>query len=398
MNPLLKTYLSFSLLFLLSTGHNSFRSAQLVKPEKVYRIVYEIQTDEWYQQQAMLWKKEIDKNPANAEAWMNYYNANRYANFDNIDAKERQEKLNRIIEDMGKAIPNSYEFYVLKFKTSGDFKDISLIEKAYALNPERPDTYYDLLTFYAIKGETDKFDEFCEKLYRSKDIAPWLMNYNYNVLMSTEPNAILITNGDNDTYPAWLLQRVKGIRPDVTILNISLTSVQSYFEHTVNSKEIDLDYSAIQARAKKKAGSYYPAALMQEMVPELYKKYPQYPLYFALTVYPNYIEACKENLYAVGLAFRYNKKRMDNIALIKKNLEQNFVLDYLKFDYIGDQYPGKRLSAKMNLNYISPLMLLAEHYYLSGDVQRAQQWKNFALTLAEKDGNKETIEDIKNKF
>ena len=397
MNSILKVHLLLSLL-LLATGLSSLRAAQFNKPEKVYRIVYEIRSDEWYQQQAALWKKEIERNPGNAEAWMNYYNANRYANFDNIDAKERNKKLSRIIEDMAKAIPNTYEFYLLKYKTSGDFNDMSAIEKAYALDPQRPDTYYDFLTCYAIKGDVNKFNEFCEKLYHSMDISPWLMNYNYNVLLSTEPNAILITNGDNDTYPVWLLQQVKNIRPDVTILNISLTTIQSYFENAVKSKKISVDYKTIETRAKKKDAAYYPAALMEALVAELYEKYPQYPLYFAVTVYPNSIEAYKENLYAVGLALRYNKKRMDNIALIKKNLEQNFILDHLKFDYADEQQPGKRLAAKMNLNYISPMMLLAEHYFLSGDQEKAQQWKKFALDLAEKSGNKETIEEIKKKF
>jgi hypothetical protein len=398
MNQPVKTTFKFLLLFILVTTQSSLPAAQIIVPEKVYRIVYEIQTDEWYQQQAVLWKKEIDKNPQNAEAWMNYYNANRYANFDNVKSQDRQEKLNRIIEDMGKVIPGSYEYYILKFKTDSDLNNMSLIEKAYALDPARPDAYYDLLTWYALKGDESKFDEFCAKLYRSKDIAPWLMSYNYNVLMSTEANAILITNGDNDTYPAWLLQRVKGIRPDVSILNISLTSIQSYFENAVKSKKIVLDYETIQTRAKQKGAAYFPAALIQELVPELTKKYPQYPVYFALTVYSNYIEPFKENLYAVGLAFRYNEKRMDNLALIKKNLEQNFTLDYLKFDYPGDQYPGKRLAAKMNLNYISPIMLLAEHYYLSGDQEKAQQWKKFALNLAETAGNKEAEDEINNTF
>ena len=30
-------------------------------PQKVYRIVYEQQSNEWYKTQAELWKKEIDK-------------------------------------------------------------------------------------------------------------------------------------------------------------------------------------------------------------------------------------------------------------------------------------------------------------------------------------------------
>ncbi|MGH7519987.1 MAG: glycosyltransferase family 117 protein [Gemmatimonadales bacterium] len=55
-------------------------------------------------------------------------------------------------------------------------------------------------------------------------------DYARDVLQSVDPYALIITTGDNDTFPLWHAQEVEGVRRDVSVMVLSLANTNWYLD------------------------------------------------------------------------------------------------------------------------------------------------------------------------
>jgi hypothetical protein len=354
------------------------------KPLQVKSIAAEPKSNEWYVEQAGAWKKEVDKNPKNANAWLNYYRASRYADFGGSPfdwAADKQALMNRIVAGMEKNVPNTFEYYTCRIGQLGirdTEENFRLSSAAYKLNPRDAGIVENLINYHEVKNNKAELSRYYKELGTLGRFDFTLQEYNFNLLMSVEKNAVLITGGDNDTYPSRYLQVVKNVRPDITLINIYLAAASAeYLNSRLKEKNIGMKPAPAADLKRESIDSY-----LKQLITGIRKSNPSVPLYMATTA--GCEELFADSLYCTGLAYAYSETKMDNLSLLKANVEERFHLDYLRPDFFLE-VSSSRLADQLKSNYITPFGMLYRYCRNTGKPsERLAFYKEFFITQAMK--------------
>jgi len=336
---------------------------------------HSIMPSEWYIEQSNLWHAKSNENPSDPKAWFNYYKAARYA-------KYPQNELDQIISDMKTHVSKSFLFDLVDAWNLGYDEDgLMSLEKAYQKDPDNPLTYGNFMVFYELLRKQDQKEVFAKKLYNSHFIPQGLLNYSYNVLMSVEKDGYLFTQGDNTTIPLWIMQDALDIRKDIKILNTDLLAQDEYRNQIFLEESIK--YNPENLLASTANDGIVP------LLKQLPVQNPGDKFYYALTIPNENIQEVRNQLYVVGLASQASQENIDNIAIIKKNMEKEFLLDYLKVNFNGEnEYSTSRV---LSQNYLIPIILLNEHYRKSGELEKAEEWSQLALKISQDRGKQQEV-------
>ncbi len=143
--------------------------------------------------------------------------------------------------------------------------------------------------------------------------------YAWNILAGLDDNAIIFTNGDNDTFPIWYLQAVEHFRTDVTVVNLSLVNLPWYVKQLKNSDPpLDLSKTDQEIDDLKHRRYVDPETgeetiimikdfVVHDVITTNYRR-ERRPVFFAVTIPSENMLRYFPNLQMEGMAYRLMDK------------------------------------------------------------------------------------------
>ncbi len=195
---------------------------------------------------------------------------------------------------------------------------IRLAERAKAADPDCDDARIRLWVLRLAQGDRKGAEaELAAMLNRGRIPEP-MVDYAYNSLVGLEPHAVLLTNGDNDTYPLLALQVARGFRTDVAVVNVNMLNLGFYrrlMREGLEAVPVPVVDDSVDVWSPGEN-------VMRSVLAQLVKPGSKRPVYFAVTA-----PIARTVPYALsleGLVYRVRPASRDSFAADTARLRRNF--------------------------------------------------------------------------
>jgi hypothetical protein len=288
-------------------------------------------------------KKEISEQSGETSILINEFinihkKANSQPNQKNPTAHQ-QNQMNDLVKSIERENTNSFEYNLSVFM-AGNF-NLSKKQHLDAAKKMQPTNRQVLFQSTGANFILQDKKNLITDLKILKEQNTWSANeYSYakDVLKSLPTNAVLITNGFNDTYPILTVQLVENYRNDVVLIPLFLLQSEKFQQSSSTNKIIQSNNGIIN----------------DKFVSDFLQQNTAKNLFIALTVPTSFFLKLSSQLYPVGLTFQYSTSTVNNSLVNQKlwaKLEKSVLSEQTNTN-------DKQLSA----NYLPLLINLFEYY------------------------------------
>jgi hypothetical protein len=248
------------------------------RPPEVLSYRHQVLEREAYEKLAEQWEAYVREHPGDARALVEWGDALRYSG----RGKEAEACYRRAFaaDSTDPVVVAAFVGPAVITLPEGPRLELARrrLERAVAASPDVPDPYYFLWIAYLRRGDSAEARACLRRLVELGDIPRPLLEYGANMLRGADRDAIVFTNGDNDTYPPLAYQAVTSDRPDVVIVNLSLLKTPWYLERV-------RAWGVPVARPVSAEGIGDPSARAQRLIWEAVRAQSgERPVYYAVTV------------------------------------------------------------------------------------------------------------------
>jgi hypothetical protein len=286
----------------------------------------------------------------------------------------QQQQMQLRLNEIEQINNQSFEYHLLNYQVGNyDFSKINSLKAAEKLKPNDVTVLKEFSAYSYIKNDIAELNKYLQHLNSMRAFSKDLELYAINVLHSLPSNSVLISHGEQDTYPLLIQQKLNNVRNDVEIISLDHLQSDEY------------------RKRLKKQGYNIPKkdVIDTQFFDEFMKLNSDKYIVVAVSVPKSYLEKGK-NLQNVGLGFSFENKASNaaksNLIFFENSLKSKI-----------NQHISISKNGQLLGNYLPFLFDVRNSYILKKDFKSIDEIEKMIRMIGQKSNKTEQIKALLNK-